>query len=69
MQKLGLDEPKHTNVSLQLADRFITYPKRIVEYVLACSQRWSKGYSMVKIAWFKIVFNQKKAADGVGWWS
>ena len=34
MQKLGLDEPKPTNVSLQLADRSITYPKGILEDVL-----------------------------------
>ena len=34
MQKLGLEEPKPTNVSLQLADRSITYPKGIVEDVL-----------------------------------
>ena len=34
MQKLGLEEPKPTNVSLQLADRSITYPRGIVEDVL-----------------------------------
>ena len=34
MQKLGLEEPKPTNVSLQLADRSITYPREIVEDVL-----------------------------------
>ena len=34
MQKLGLKEPKLTNVSLQLADRSITYPREIVEDVL-----------------------------------
>ena len=34
MQKLGLEEPKPTNLSLQLADRSITYPRRIVEDVL-----------------------------------
>ena len=34
MQKLGLDEPKPINVSLQLADRSITYPKGILEDVL-----------------------------------
>ena len=33
-QKLGLEEPKPTNVSLQLADRSITYPRGIVEDVL-----------------------------------
>ena len=27
MQKLGLEKPKPTNVSLQLADRSITYPR------------------------------------------
>ena len=34
MKKLGLDEPKPINVSLQLADRSITYPKRLLEDVL-----------------------------------
>ena len=34
MQKLGLEEPKPTNVSLQLADRSITYPRGIVEDIL-----------------------------------
>ena len=34
MYKLGLEEPKATNVSLQLADRSITYPKGIIEDVL-----------------------------------
>ena len=34
MQKLGLDETKPTNVSLQLVDRSITYPKGILEDVL-----------------------------------
>ena len=34
MQKLGLEEPKPTNVSLQLTDRSITYPRGIVEDVL-----------------------------------
>ena len=34
MQNLGLDEPKPTNVSLQLADRLITYPNGILEDVL-----------------------------------
>ena len=34
MQKLGLEEPKPTNVSLQLANRSITYPRGIVEDVL-----------------------------------
>ena len=34
MQKLGLDEPKPTNVSLQLVDRSITYPKGVLEDVL-----------------------------------
>ena len=33
MQKLGLEEPKPTNVSLQLADRSMTYLKGIVEDV------------------------------------
>ncbi|XP_063940588.1 uncharacterized protein LOC108201067 [Daucus carota subsp. sativus] len=32
--KLGLSEPKPTNMSLQLADRSITYPRGIVENVL-----------------------------------
>ena len=34
MHKLGLGKYKPTNVSLQLADRFITYPKRILKDVL-----------------------------------
>ena len=34
MEKLGLDEPKHTNVSPQLDDRSITYPKGILKDVL-----------------------------------
>ena len=34
MQKLGLEELKPTNVSLQLVDRSITYPRGIVEDVL-----------------------------------
>ena len=34
MQKLWLDEPKPTNVSLQLANRSITYLKVILEGVL-----------------------------------
>ena len=34
LQKLGLDEPKPTNVSLQLVDRSITYPRGILEDVL-----------------------------------
>ena len=34
MQKLGLNEHKPTNVSLQLADRSITYPKGILEDIL-----------------------------------
>ena len=34
LQKLGLDEPKLTNVSLQLANRSITYPRGILEDVL-----------------------------------
>ena len=34
MQKLGLDEPKPTNVSLQLVDRSITYLKGVLEDVL-----------------------------------
>ena len=34
MQKIGLNELKPTNVSLQLADRSITYPKGILEDVL-----------------------------------
>ena len=33
-KKLGLPEPKPTNMSLQLADRSITYPRGIVEDVL-----------------------------------
>ena len=33
-KKLGLTEPKPTNMSLQLADRTITYPRGIVEDVL-----------------------------------
>ena len=33
MQKLGLEEPKPTNVSLQLVDRSITFPRGIVEDV------------------------------------
>ena len=33
LQKLGLDEPKPTNVSLQLDDRSITYPRGILEDV------------------------------------
>ena len=33
-KKLRLGEPKPTMVSLQLADRSITYPRRIVEDVL-----------------------------------
>ncbi|XP_073120512.1 uncharacterized protein [Henckelia pumila] len=32
--RLGLGEPKPTTVSLQLADRFITYPRGIIEDVL-----------------------------------
>ena len=34
MQKLRLEEPKPTNVSLQLANRSITYPRGIAEDVL-----------------------------------
>ena len=34
LQKLGLDDPKLTNVSLQLVDRSITYRKGILEDVL-----------------------------------
>ena len=34
IQKLGLDEPKPMNVSLQLADRSIIYPKGILKDVL-----------------------------------
>ena len=34
LQKLGLGEPKPMNVSLQLANRSITYPSGILEYVL-----------------------------------
>ena len=34
LQKLGLNEPKPTNVSFQLFDRFITYPRGILEEVL-----------------------------------
>ena len=33
-KKLGLGEPKPTTVSLQLADRSITYPRGIIEDVL-----------------------------------
>ncbi|XP_063936100.1 uncharacterized protein LOC135147178 [Daucus carota subsp. sativus] len=33
-KKLGLPEPKPTNMSLQLADRSITYPRSIVENIL-----------------------------------
>ena len=33
-RKLGMDEPKPTNITLQLADRSITHPKGIVEDVL-----------------------------------
>ena len=32
--QLGLSDPKPTNISLQLADRSITYPRGIVEDVL-----------------------------------
>ena len=34
LQKLGLEEPKTTNVSLQLVDKSITYPREILENVL-----------------------------------
>ncbi|XP_073137162.1 uncharacterized protein [Henckelia pumila] len=33
-RKLGIGDPKPTRVSLQLADRSIEYPRRIIEYVL-----------------------------------
>ena len=33
-RKLGLKEPTPTTVSLQLADRSIKYPRRVVEEVL-----------------------------------
>ena len=35
LRKLGLGEPKATNVSLQFTDRSIKYPKGIIDDVLA----------------------------------
>lgn len=39
-QKLGLGEPKHIGVSLQLADRTFWYPRGIVEDVLVKVERF-----------------------------
>ena len=39
-QKLGLGEPKPTNMSLQLADRSIAYPRGIIEDVLVKVDRF-----------------------------
>ena len=33
-KKFGLDEPKPTRISLQLADRSVKYPRGIIENVL-----------------------------------
>ena len=55
MQKLGLEEPKPTNVSLQLADRSITYLRGIVEDVLVKVDKFIFPVDFIVCIWRKIM--------------